>query len=82
MAGRIVKHAGEVVLKLMIDLKKLELFRGVRKKSFESGADVRMGENRDGYSGKRKVEGAVAQKLGNGRGLLEAFFINTDKETI
>ena len=35
VAGRIVKHAGEVVLKLMIDLEKLELFRGIRKKSFE-----------------------------------------------
>jgi len=35
VAGRIVKHAGEVVLKLMIDLEKLELFKGIRKKSFE-----------------------------------------------
>ena len=35
VAGRIVKHAGEVVLKLMIDLETLELFRGIRKKSFE-----------------------------------------------
>jgi len=35
VAGRIVKHAGEVVLKLMIDLEKLELFRGIRKKAFE-----------------------------------------------
>jgi len=35
VAGRIVKHAGEVVLKLMIDLEKLELFRGIRKKVFE-----------------------------------------------
>jgi len=35
VAGRIVKHAWEVVLKLMIDLEKLELFRGIRKKSFE-----------------------------------------------
>jgi hypothetical protein len=34
VAGRIVKHAGEVVLKLMIDLEKLELFQGIRKKSF------------------------------------------------
>jgi len=34
VAGRIVKHAGEVVLKLMIDLEKLELFRGIRKKTF------------------------------------------------
>jgi hypothetical protein len=35
VAGRIVKHAGETVLKLMIDLEKLELFRGIRKKAFE-----------------------------------------------
>jgi len=35
VAGRIVKHAGEVVLRLMIDLEKLELFQGIRKKSFE-----------------------------------------------
>ena len=35
VAGRIVKHAGQVVLKLMTDLEKLELFRGIRKKSFE-----------------------------------------------
>jgi hypothetical protein len=35
VAGRIVKRAGEIVLKLMIDLEKLELFRGIRKKSFE-----------------------------------------------
>jgi hypothetical protein len=36
VAGRIVKHAGEMVLKLMIDLEKLELFRGIRRKTFES----------------------------------------------
>ena len=35
VAGRIVRHAGETVLKLMIDLEKLELFKGIRKKSFE-----------------------------------------------
>lgn len=35
VAGRIVKHAGEAVLKLMIDLEKLELFKGIRRKSFE-----------------------------------------------
>jgi hypothetical protein len=35
VAGRIVKHAGGVVLKLMIDLGKLDLFRGIREKSFE-----------------------------------------------
>jgi hypothetical protein len=35
VAGRIVRHAGEVVLKLMIGLEKLELFQGIRRKSFE-----------------------------------------------
>jgi hypothetical protein len=35
VAGRIVKHAGETVLKLMIDLEKLEWFKGIRRKSFE-----------------------------------------------
>jgi hypothetical protein len=35
VAGRIVKHAGEVILKLMIDLEKLELFKGIRRESFE-----------------------------------------------
>jgi len=35
VAGRIVKHGGQVVLKLMIDLEKLELFRGIRNRSFE-----------------------------------------------
>jgi hypothetical protein len=33
--SRIVKHAGERVLKLMIDLEKLELFKVIRRKSFE-----------------------------------------------
>jgi len=35
VAGRIVQHAGETVLKLMIDLEKLELFKGIRRKSFK-----------------------------------------------
>jgi hypothetical protein len=35
VAGRIVRHAGETVLKLMIDLEKLELFKGIRRRSFE-----------------------------------------------
>jgi len=35
IAGRIVRHAGKAVLKLMIDLEKLELFKGIRHKSFE-----------------------------------------------
>ena len=35
VAGRIVKHAGKAVLKLMIDLEKLELFKRIRQKCFE-----------------------------------------------
>lgn len=35
VAGRIVRHAGETILRLMVDLERLELFKGVRKKSFE-----------------------------------------------
>jgi hypothetical protein len=35
IAGRIVRHAGKTVLKLMIDLEKLELFKEIRHKSFE-----------------------------------------------
>jgi hypothetical protein len=35
VAGRIVKHAGETVLKLMIDLEKLDLFKEIRRKSFD-----------------------------------------------
>lgn len=35
VAGRIVKHAGQLVLKLMVDVEALELFRGIREKSFE-----------------------------------------------
>jgi hypothetical protein len=35
VAGRIVRHAGETVLKLIIDLQKLELFKEIRKRSFE-----------------------------------------------
>ena len=35
IAGRIVKHAGKTVLKLMIDLEKLELLKGIRRKTFE-----------------------------------------------
>jgi hypothetical protein len=35
VAGRIVRHAGETVIKLMIDLEKLELFKGIRRRSFE-----------------------------------------------
>jgi hypothetical protein len=35
VAGRIVRHARKTVLKLMMDLEKLELFKGIRHKSFE-----------------------------------------------
>lgn len=35
VAGRIVKHAGEIILKLAVDIKKLELFKDIRKKAFE-----------------------------------------------
>jgi len=35
VAGRTVRHAGEMVLKLTIDLEKVELFRDIRQKSFE-----------------------------------------------
>jgi hypothetical protein len=35
VAGRIVRHAGKTVLKLMMDLEKLELFKGIRRKSYE-----------------------------------------------
>ena len=35
VAGRIVRHAGKMVLKLMMDVEKLELFRGIRRKCFE-----------------------------------------------
>ena len=35
VAGRIVRHAGNVVLKLAIDIKKLELFKDIRKRSYE-----------------------------------------------
>ena len=35
VAGRIVRHAGQTVLKLMMDLEKLALFKGIRQKCFE-----------------------------------------------
>lgn len=35
VAGRIVKHAGEIILKLVVDIKRLELFKEIRKKAFE-----------------------------------------------
>jgi hypothetical protein len=35
VAGRIVTHAGETVLKLMVDLEKFELFKRIRQKCFE-----------------------------------------------
>ncbi len=35
VAGRIVRHAGETVLKLMINPEKLEFLKGIRQKAFE-----------------------------------------------
>ncbi|MBI4653394.1 MAG: IS1380 family transposase [Nitrospirae bacterium] len=35
VAGRIVKHAGEVILKIAVDVKKLMLFQEIRQKIFE-----------------------------------------------
>lgn len=35
VAGRIVKHAGEIILKLVVDIKRLELFKEIRKRAFE-----------------------------------------------
>lgn len=35
VAGRVVRHAGEIILKLAVDIKKLELFKEIRKKAFE-----------------------------------------------
>jgi hypothetical protein len=35
MARRIGKHAGKIVLELIIDVEEFELFRGIRKKTFE-----------------------------------------------
>ena len=35
IAGRIVRHAGQVILKLVADTEKLALMRHIRKKSFE-----------------------------------------------
>jgi hypothetical protein len=34
-AGRIVRHAKEIVLKLAVDKEKLRLFEGIREKIFE-----------------------------------------------
>ncbi|KJR40791.1 transposase, IS4 family protein [Candidatus Magnetoovum chiemensis] len=35
IAGRIVRHAGNVILKLAVKLKELNLFKGIRKKTYE-----------------------------------------------
>ena len=35
VAGRIIKHAGMIVLKLAVDIKKLELFKGIRERCFQ-----------------------------------------------
>ena len=36
VAGRIVRHAGEVILKLAIDIKQLEMFKGIRARVYEA----------------------------------------------
>jgi len=41
-----------------------------------------MGENRDGYSGKRKGKGAVCPKTGEWHAPFGAFLTIRDKETI
>ena len=60
VAERLVRHAGETVLRLMLGLEKLELFRGIRKKSFELSLCP------DGWNGepfgKRKDKGVVCAK--------------------
>lgn len=35
VAGRIVRHAGAIILKLALEIKKIELFRSIRQKSWE-----------------------------------------------
>jgi hypothetical protein len=35
VAGRIVKHSGSIFLKLVVDIEKLELFKGIRESIFE-----------------------------------------------
>ncbi len=35
VAGRIIRHAGRIILKLVLDTKRLELFEGIRRKCFE-----------------------------------------------
>ena len=35
VAGRIVKHSGSIFLKLAVDIERLELFKGIRKRIFE-----------------------------------------------
>ena len=37
VAGRIVRHAGSVTLKLAADIKKFELFQGIRQRIYEMG---------------------------------------------
>jgi hypothetical protein len=37
VAGRIVKHAGSVTLKMAADIKKFELFQGIRRRIYEIG---------------------------------------------
>ncbi|MBM4137575.1 MAG: transposase [Nitrospira sp.] len=35
VAGRIVRHSKSIILKLAVDIEKLELFKGIRKSIFE-----------------------------------------------
>jgi hypothetical protein len=35
VAGRIVRHAGQVILKLAVDTQRLILFQGIRQRSYE-----------------------------------------------
>jgi len=35
VTGRIVKHSGSITLKIASDIEKLELFAGIRQKTFE-----------------------------------------------
>ena len=35
VAGRIVKHTGNIILKLAVDIERLELFKGIRRRAFE-----------------------------------------------
>jgi hypothetical protein len=65
VAGRIVRHAGETVLKLMIDLEKLELFKGIRQKSFELSLCPDGSKQRRIQRKEKGQEGSLSQDSGN-----------------